>query len=90
MATHETLDRIDIVDLNYNVLQTAPEFSDTNNNVVSDPRVRLFCDDGRNFLKVTHQTYDLITSEPGNNTGRNSGRSPNRRGRAGRTPGLLR
>ena len=64
MATHETLDRIDIVDLNYNVLQTAPEFSATNNNVVSDPRVRLFCDDGRNFLKVTNQTYDLITSEP--------------------------
>ena len=33
-------------------------------NVHLDPRVRLINDDGRNYLKITDETYDLVTSEP--------------------------
>jgi len=64
IAAHDSLRRIDIVDLNEKVFETAPEFATTNNKVYLDPRVRLIHDDGRNFLNVTDQTYDLITSEP--------------------------
>jgi spermidine synthase len=64
IAAHDSLRRIDIVDLNEKVFETAPEFATTNNEVYLDPRVRLIHDDGRNFLNVTDQTYDLITSEP--------------------------
>ena len=65
IAAHDDIvRRIDIVDLNDKVFETAAEFSDTNNEVYRDPRVRLIHDDGRNFLNVTDQTYDLITSEP--------------------------
>ena|GEM_PF-1155803 len=64
IASHGSIQRIDIVELNDKVLETAPEFAATNRNVVRDPRVNLFHDDGRHFLDVSHRQYDLITSEP--------------------------
>ena len=64
IAAHAGIRQIDIVDLNRRVFETAWEFADTNRQVFSDPRVRLINDDGRNFLRLTRNTYDLITSEP--------------------------
>lgn len=64
IAYHDSIKRLDIVDLNDQVYATAPEFAATNNKVYEDPRVTLIHDDGRNFLKMTNQKYDLITSEP--------------------------
>ncbi|MEM7201493.1 MAG: tetratricopeptide repeat protein [Planctomycetota bacterium] len=64
IAAHDTIQRLDIVDLNDRVFETAPEFAARNGRVDQDSRVRLIHDDGRNFLNVTDQSYDLITSEP--------------------------
>ncbi len=64
IARHETIERIDVVELNRNVIATAPEFASATGNVHADPRVRFIHDDGRNFLRLTDRTYDLITSEP--------------------------
>ncbi len=64
MAKHDTLEQIDIVDLSRNILETAPQFEFHNDRVFGDPRVRMIHDDGRSFLSVTDQRYDLITSEP--------------------------
>jgi len=64
IAKHDTISQIDIVDLNINVFETAPEFSATNHDVIEDPRVRLINDDGRSYLNVSEDRYDLITSEP--------------------------
>jgi spermidine synthase len=64
IATHDSIRRLDIVDLNRNVFETAPEFAATNLQVYRDPRVRLISDDGRSFLRLSQDTYDLITSEP--------------------------
>jgi tetratricopeptide (TPR) repeat protein len=64
IAAHNTVSQIDIVDLNSKVFETAPEFSDSNGNVHLDPRVRLIHDDGRSFLSIVDERYDLITSEP--------------------------
>lgn len=64
IAAHETIAEIDVVDLNRTVLQTAPEFAQTNDRAYLDPRMRFINDDGRNFLKLTDRRYDLITSEP--------------------------
>jgi hypothetical protein len=64
IATHEGIDRIDVVDLNRNVFATAPEFAATNGRVYADPRVRLINDDGRSFLRMSRDSWDLITSEP--------------------------
>ena len=64
IATHDTIRHLDIVDLNRNVFETAPEFAASNFAVNTDPRVRLINDDGRSFLRRSRDTYDLITSEP--------------------------
>ncbi len=64
IATHDSIRHLDIVDLNRNVFETAPEFAATNFAVYMDPRVRLINDDGRSFLRRSRNTYDLITSEP--------------------------
>jgi spermidine synthase len=64
IASHETIERIDVVELNRNVIATAPEFGRATRDVHADPRVRFIHDDGRNFLRLTDRTYDLITSEP--------------------------
>ncbi len=64
VARHASIERIDIIDLNDQVFHTASEFAATNHRVHRDPRVRLIHDDGRNFLALTDQHYDLITSEP--------------------------
>jgi spermidine synthase len=64
IALHASIEQIDIIDLNDQVFRTAPEFAATHHSVDRDPRVRLIHDDGRNFLALTDQHYDLITSEP--------------------------
>jgi spermidine synthase len=64
MAQHSALERIDVVDLSRNIMETAPEFEFFNERVYQDPRVRMIHDDGRNYLNVTDQLYDLVTSEP--------------------------
>src|SRR5262249_5271199 len=64
IVRHSGIRKLDIVDLNAKVFETAPEFAATNQRVDRDPRVRLVHDDGRQFLERTHDTYDLITSEP--------------------------
>jgi spermidine synthase len=64
IAAHSSIRQIDVVDLNYSVFQTAPEFALTNNDVHRDPRLRMINDDGRGFLRLTDEKYDLITSEP--------------------------
>ena len=64
IAAHNSITRIDAVDLNINVFKTAPELAVHHGFVHLDPRLRMINDDGRNFLNLSNETYDLITSEP--------------------------
>jgi spermidine synthase len=54
---------LDIVDINSRVLALAPYF-DTNESVLSDPRVTPIVMDGRAWLRRTDKHYDVITLEP--------------------------
>jgi len=64
IAVHDGIERLDAVELNHRVFETAPAFAATNGRVYADPRVRLIHADGRTFLDQTDRRYDLITSEP--------------------------
>jgi spermidine synthase len=57
-------ERIDAVELSADVLKAAPQFASDNLDVVNNPRVSIHVDDGRNFLTITKNTYDVITFEP--------------------------
>ncbi len=63
VTAHESVERVDNVELSPHVLKTA-DFFWTNNGVLSDPRVRTIIDDGRNFLMASRETYDVILLEP--------------------------
>ncbi len=64
IATHGSIEAIDVVELNPKVIETAPEFADDTGSVHLDCRIRFIIDDGRSFLKLSDNSYDLITSEP--------------------------
>jgi spermidine synthase len=62
---HPTVERVEVADLSKDVLRAATFFSDWNRNVLTDPRVKPFINDGRQHLQMRRpQFYDLITLEP--------------------------
>lgn len=63
VSTHP-IDRLDIVELSPDVTKVAGLFADWNRNVLEDPRVRVFHDDGRNFLLRSKDFYDVIVTDP--------------------------
>jgi spermidine synthase len=64
-ALHPTVRRVDVVDLSRHVLEHSSYFKDTNGDVLHDPRVNVYVNDGRNHLQMQPAaSYDLITLEP--------------------------
>jgi spermidine synthase len=64
-SLHAGLTRIDVADLSRGVLEHAGWFSAANHDVLQDPRVSVFVNDGRHHLLMQPEgTYDLITLEP--------------------------
>jgi spermidine synthase len=63
MAAHESIERVDNVELSPHVAEAAKYFW-TNNGILHDPRVDTIIDDGRNFVMASGETYDVIALEP--------------------------
>ncbi len=64
-ASLHPLERIDVAELSPDVLSLAHYFSETNGDVLKDPRVKAHVNDGRQHLRMQPEgTYDLITLEP--------------------------
>ncbi len=64
-SLHPTVKNIEIADLSKHVLGQAPLFAESNKNVLLDPRVRVFINDGRQHLRMgSDEKYDLVTLEP--------------------------
>jgi len=61
---HPTVQRIDVVDLSRHVLEHSPYFKEVNGDVLNDPRVAVYVNDGRHHLQMDDRPYDLITLEP--------------------------
>lgn len=64
--SEHSLERIDVVEIEPSIVEASSFFKKENRNAISDPRVHLKIADGRNFLLMTPQKYDLIVSEPSN------------------------
>jgi spermidine synthase len=62
---HPSVERVEVVDLSRHVLQHSSYFSDFNHDVLRDPRVAVYINDGRHHLQMEPpDAYDLITLEP--------------------------
>lgn len=71
VATHD-LQRIDTVEISPEVIEANQYFIEESQDVLSDPRVNLIVDDGRNFLLRTSNSYDVITADATHPTGSDS------------------
>ncbi|MHC4720583.1 MAG: tetratricopeptide repeat protein, partial [Planctomycetota bacterium] len=60
------IDKLDILEINDQVVTASDFFIPWNNNVLSDPRTNLIIQDARAHLQLTKQKYDVIISEPSN------------------------
>ncbi len=62
---HPSVERVEVADLSRQILELAPTFRQANGNVLEDPRVQVYVNDGRQHLQMQREgTYDLITLEP--------------------------
>jgi Spermidine synthase len=62
---YDEVQRLDVVEICGGVVEPAKRyFSKMNNDVLNDPRLHLIIQDGKNFVRLTDQTYDLIYSGP--------------------------
>lgn len=58
--------RVTCVELEPAVVEATHYFEDVNNRPLTDPRLRLISNDGRNFIYTTDEKFDVIISEPSN------------------------
>ena len=65
-ATHPNVTAVDVVEIEQAVLDASEYFDSINHDVLEDSRVRLYTEDGRNFLRHQKKTYDVILSQPSN------------------------
>jgi spermidine synthase len=63
---HYPVERLDVLEINQEVVRASDIFIPWNNNVLSDPRTNLIVQDGRAHLQLTDRKYDVIISEPSN------------------------
>jgi spermidine synthase/tetratricopeptide (TPR) repeat protein len=64
-SLHPSVRRVDVADLSRDILEHARFFEHVNMDVLDDPRVRVFLNDGRHHLQMMPEgSYDLVTLEP--------------------------
>jgi len=62
---HPAVERVDVAELSRHVLAHAVYFRDATQDVLRDPKVSVYLNDGRQHLQMTEPgTYDLVTLEP--------------------------
>lgn len=60
------LTHIDCAEISQEVVTASRYFERENRQVLTDPRVKLMVEDGRDLLQIKEQKYDVIVSQPSN------------------------
>jgi len=63
-ARHPGVERIDVIELSPDILAAQAHLAEINGNVVENPIVHVRIDDGRLFMKLTTDRFDMITADP--------------------------
>ncbi|WP_395840309.1 fused MFS/spermidine synthase [Cystobacter fuscus] len=60
------MERVDVVEIEPAILEMARRCADVNERVLDNPKVNIIFDDAREVLLASHESYDIIFSEPSN------------------------
>lgn len=63
---HYPIERLDIVEINEQVVEACRYFTPWNNHVLENPKTEMILQDGRAHLLLSNRIYDVIISEPSN------------------------
>lgn len=66
LAEIDSITRVDVAELEPDILEVARRCAPVNRNVLSNPKVRTIIADAREVLLTSPEQYDLIVSEPSN------------------------
>lgn len=66
LAQVDTMERVDVSELEPAILQVARDCHHVNHDVLDNPKVNMIIGDGRELLLTTQEKYDVIFSEPSN------------------------
>ncbi len=66
LAEVETMQRVDVVELEPAVVGFAADYAPINRDVMASPKVELYLGDGREVVLTGSQSWDLVFSEPSN------------------------
>ena len=66
LAEVDSIERVDVVELEPAILRVAEECYSVNRNALDNPKVHVEIADGREYLLTSDRKYDLIFSEPSN------------------------
>jgi len=64
IASHTEVESIECVELVEGLKEAAFFYSELNQNVIEDPRLKFIPGDGRHYLQLTDKKYDLISCDP--------------------------
>jgi spermidine synthase len=63
-ARHPGLERIDVIELSPDILDAQSRLREVNGNVAEHPLVHVRIEDGRLYLKLSEERFDMITVDP--------------------------
>lgn len=63
---HKEVRIVDCAEFSPAVIKAARYFTESNNNALSDPRLKIFHRDARNMLLTSSEKYDVIVAQPSN------------------------
>lgn len=61
-----SIERVDVVELERDILRVARDIAPVNEHVLDNPKVHVHLADAREYLRTTKERYDIIFSEPSN------------------------
>jgi spermidine synthase len=63
-ARYPAVTGIRLIELTPDMVEAHKHLTDITDNVLANPKINLRIDDGRNFLAMTDETFDMITADP--------------------------
>jgi spermidine synthase len=61
---HPGLDRIQLIELSPEMVKAQSHLEEVSGGVLRSPKIKLRIDDGRNFMAMSNQQFDMITADP--------------------------